>query len=96
MYVCIFYWTKFAVVMILHLSFRGAKKKPYLTAQQFCDFLNKQQRDPRLNEILYPNYTLAQAETIIHRYENKSGMAQKGKHATQRFLSLSSIMLIEI
>ncbi|CAG5134812.1 unnamed protein product, partial [Candidula unifasciata] len=55
----------------------GAKKKPYLTAQQVCDFLNKQQRDPRLNEILYPHYSLAQAEALIHRYENKSGMAQK-------------------
>ncbi|CAL1539426.1 unnamed protein product [Lymnaea stagnalis] len=64
----------------------GAKKKPYLTSQQFCDFLNKQQRDPRLNEILYPNYTLAQADQLIHKYENKSGMAQKGHLSQEGFL----------
>ncbi|GFO34871.1 1-phosphatidylinositol 4,5-bisphosphate phosphodiesterase beta-1-like [Plakobranchus ocellatus] len=55
----------------------GAKKKPYLTKDQFCDFLNKQQRDPRLNEILYPNYSLAQADALIHRFEPRSSMAQK-------------------
>ncbi|BFZ12494.1 hypothetical protein BsWGS_15532 [Bradybaena similaris] len=64
----------------------GAKKKPYLTAQQVCNFLNKQQRDPRLNEILYPHYTLTQAEALIHRYENKSGMAQKGHLSQEGFL----------
>ncbi|CAG5128721.1 unnamed protein product, partial [Candidula unifasciata] len=64
----------------------GAKKKPYLTTQQFCDFLNKQQRDPRLNEVLYPNYTLAKADELIHRYETKSGMAQKGHLSQEGFL----------
>ncbi|XP_059176401.1 1-phosphatidylinositol 4,5-bisphosphate phosphodiesterase classes I and II-like isoform X4 [Physella acuta] len=64
----------------------GAKKKPYLTSQQFRDFLNKYQRDPRLNEILYPNYTLAQADQLINKYENKSGMAQKGHLSQEGFL----------
>ncbi|RUS73878.1 hypothetical protein EGW08_018364 [Elysia chlorotica] len=64
----------------------GAKKKPYLTKEQFCDFLNKQQRDPRLNEILYPNYTLAQADALIHRFEPRSSMAQKGHLSQDGFL----------
>ncbi|XP_055878917.1 1-phosphatidylinositol 4,5-bisphosphate phosphodiesterase beta-1-like isoform X4 [Biomphalaria glabrata] len=64
----------------------GAKKKPYLTVEQFCDFLNKQQRDPRLNEILYPNYSLKQADQLIHKYENKAGMAQKGHLSQDGFL----------
>lgn len=72
--------------MFLLPFFRGAKKKPYLTTQQFCDFLNKQQRDPRLNEVLYPNYTLAKADELIHRYETKSGMAQKGKNVGRTVL----------
>ncbi|XP_069116132.1 1-phosphatidylinositol 4,5-bisphosphate phosphodiesterase beta-1-like isoform X3 [Argopecten irradians] len=56
----------------------GAKKKPYLTVDQFVDFLNREQRDPRLNEILYPYYTTKQAQDLINTYETKTGMAAKG------------------
>lgn len=57
---------------------RGAKKKPYLTAEQFVQFLNREQRDPRLNEILYPYYTIKQAQEFIDNFETKAGMAEKG------------------
>ncbi|XP_021345453.1 1-phosphatidylinositol 4,5-bisphosphate phosphodiesterase beta-1-like isoform X4 [Mizuhopecten yessoensis] len=56
----------------------GAKKKPYLTVDQFVEFLNREQRDPRLNEILYPYYTTKQAQDLINTYETKTGMAAKG------------------
>ena len=46
--------------------------------EQFQDFLNKHQRDPRLNEILYPFYTKDQAQALIDTYETKQGMAAKG------------------
>ncbi|XP_067682324.1 1-phosphatidylinositol 4,5-bisphosphate phosphodiesterase beta-1-like isoform X2 [Haliotis asinina] len=64
----------------------GAKKKPYLTVEQFTEFLNKHQRDPRLNEILYPFYTVARAQELIDQYETKTGMAQKGHLSQEGFL----------
>ncbi len=59
--------------------FRGAKKKPYLTTEQFVEFLNKHQRDPRLNEILYPYYDKKRAQAIIDQFEPNQNMINKGK-----------------
>jgi len=36
---------------------------------QFILFLNEKQRDPRLNEILYPLYDEKRAAEIINTYE---------------------------
>jgi phosphatidylinositol phospholipase C beta len=46
---------------------------------QFWNFLNKEQRDPRLNEILYPHCTINMAQEYINIYETKVGMADKGE-----------------
>lgn len=46
--------------------------------EQFVQFLNKEQRDPRLNEILYPYYTVRQAQDLIDQYESRQNMAAKG------------------
>lgn len=46
---------------------------------QFWQFLNREQRDPRLNEILYPHCTPAMAQEYISKYETKVGMAERGK-----------------
>lgn len=64
----------------------GPKKKPYMTTEQFVRFLNKEQRDPRLNEILYPYYTSGQALELILRNESKANMASKGHLSTEGFL----------
>ncbi|XP_053374625.1 1-phosphatidylinositol 4,5-bisphosphate phosphodiesterase beta-1-like isoform X2 [Mercenaria mercenaria] len=64
----------------------GAKKKPYLTSEQFVKFLNNEQRDPRLNEILYPYYTQKQALELIHQYETKPNMSAKGHFSQEGFL----------
>ncbi|XP_078316374.1 1-phosphatidylinositol 4,5-bisphosphate phosphodiesterase classes I and II-like isoform X3 [Crassostrea virginica] len=64
----------------------GAKKKPYLTVEQFVQFLNKEQRDPRLNEILYPYYTVRQAQDFIDEYEPRQNMAAKGHLSQEGFL----------
>ena len=58
---------------------RGSRKKPYLTAQQFVKFLNDEQRDPRLNEILYPYYDTEKAQAIIDHFEQNLHMAVKGR-----------------
>ena len=57
---------------------RGAKKQPYLTVEQFQNFLNCHQRDPRLNEILYPLTSSKQAEELMKLYETNSSMSGKG------------------
>ena len=49
-----------------------------MTTEQFVKFLNKEQRDPRLNEILYPYNTSKQAIELIENYESKTNMAAKG------------------
>ena len=60
--------------------YRGAKKKPYLTAEQFTAFLNTEQRDPRLNEILYPYYDVKRAQAIIDAFEPNRHLVNKGIH----------------
>ncbi|XP_070179515.1 1-phosphatidylinositol 4,5-bisphosphate phosphodiesterase classes I and II-like [Littorina saxatilis] len=64
----------------------GAKKKPYLTVEQFTEFLNRYQRDPRLNEILYPFVTVKRAQEIINQHESKRGFAAKGHLSQEGFL----------
>lgn len=42
------------------------------------DFLNKEQRDPRLNEILYPYANRSRGLDLIEQYEPDKILAQKG------------------
>ncbi|CAH1370920.1 hypothetical protein MTP99_012413 [Tenebrio molitor] len=44
-------------------------KADYMNLEQFINFLNEKQRDPRLNEILYPHYDAKRASEIIATYE---------------------------
>ncbi|XP_044255900.1 1-phosphatidylinositol 4,5-bisphosphate phosphodiesterase classes I and II [Tribolium madens] len=62
----------------------GSKK--HMTAAQFVDFLNKTQRDPRLNEILHPYANTARAKDIIAQYEPNKYNAQKGQLSFDGFL----------
>lgn len=59
--------------------FRCGGKKKGMTVDQLVEFLNKEQRDPRLNEILYPYANPARARDIIKQYEPNKSLAQKGK-----------------
>lgn len=56
-----------------------------MTVDQLVEFLNKEQRDPRLNEILYPYANPARARDIIKQYEPNKSLAQKGKHKINIF-----------
>nr|BAA76276.1 PLC-betaH1 [Hydra vulgaris] len=56
----------------------GAKNKPYLTTDQLVEFLNNRQRDPRLNEILFPYYNINAADAIVNTYEPNKSFADKG------------------
>lgn len=53
---------------------------------QFIDFLNDKQRDPRLNEILYPLYNERRATQIIDEYEqDKDNRARRKSQSMHRF-----------
>ena len=55
-----------------------SKKTPQLNLKDFHQFLNSQQRDPRLNEILHPLTSKDQASKIIAKYEGgKSGQRER-------------------
>lgn len=69
------------VLFASHLFLSGAKKKPYLTVDQLVEFLNNEQRDPRLNEILFPYCTSEKAQAIIDKYEPNRDFTKKGKIA---------------
>uniref|UniRef100_A0A8C7SI37 1-phosphatidylinositol 4,5-bisphosphate phosphodiesterase n=1 Tax=Oncorhynchus mykiss TaxID=8022 RepID=A0A8C7SI37_ONCMY len=63
----------------------GAKSKPYLTVEQLTDFINVRQRDPRLNEILYPPLKPEQVQGLLDKYELNEMLAQKGQISVDGF-----------
>ncbi|XP_004840867.1 1-phosphatidylinositol 4,5-bisphosphate phosphodiesterase beta-1 isoform X2 [Heterocephalus glaber] len=64
----------------------GAKSKPYLTVDQMMDFINLKQRDPRLNEILYPPLKHEQVQVLIEKYEPNNSLAKKGQISVDGFM----------
>ncbi|XP_053429833.1 1-phosphatidylinositol 4,5-bisphosphate phosphodiesterase beta-1 isoform X1 [Nycticebus coucang] len=64
----------------------GAKSKPYLTVDQMMDFINLKQRDPRLNEILYPPLKQEQVQVLIEKYEPNESLAKKGQISVDGFM----------
>ncbi|CAF1262271.1 unnamed protein product [Adineta steineri] len=52
--------------------------KDYITTKQFVDWLNETQRDPRLNEILFPFFDTKSALRIIDRYELRANYRDRG------------------
>lgn len=60
-----------------HLNYRTQGKADSINVDQFINFLNEKQRDPRLNEILYPLYDEKRATEIIDTYEQDEEALQK-------------------
>lgn len=44
-------------------------QKDFISMEQFVHFMNDKQRDPRMNEILYPLYEEKRCTEIINDYE---------------------------
>ncbi|XP_008121631.2 1-phosphatidylinositol 4,5-bisphosphate phosphodiesterase beta-3 isoform X1 [Anolis carolinensis] len=63
----------------------GAKGKPYLSLDQLMDFINQKQRDPRLNEVLYPPLTQAQVRQLIDKYEPNQQFQQRDQMSMEGF-----------
>lgn len=45
------------------------------------DFINQKQRDPRLNEVLYPPLRPSQARQLIEKYEPNKQFLERGELA---------------
>lgn len=65
------------MIYILSLSTQG--KAENISLDQFITFLNEKQRDPRLNEILYPLYDEKRAIEIINDYEPTEELKNESK-----------------
>nr|BAE35282.1 unnamed protein product [Mus musculus] len=63
----------------------GAKGKPYLTLEQLMDFINQKQRDPRLNEVLYPPLRSSQARLLIEKYETNKQFLERDQMSMEGF-----------
>uniref|UniRef100_A0AAY4BZK5 1-phosphatidylinositol 4,5-bisphosphate phosphodiesterase n=1 Tax=Denticeps clupeoides TaxID=299321 RepID=A0AAY4BZK5_9TELE len=60
-------------------------KSDYLNIDQLVSFLNENQRDPRLNEILFPFYDPKRAMQIIEKYEKDVDLKKKGLISSDGF-----------
>lgn len=58
------------------MRFRTAGKADYMNLEQLINFLNEKQRDPRLNEILYPLYDEKRGAEIIATYEQNEELVK--------------------
>ncbi|KAJ0066880.1 hypothetical protein NL108_004851 [Boleophthalmus pectinirostris] len=61
-----------------------------LTLDQMTDFINSTQRDPRLNEILYPPQRPPQTRSLLQRYQHQPHLLQEGLVSLQAFCSYLS------
>ncbi|XP_045580259.1 1-phosphatidylinositol 4,5-bisphosphate phosphodiesterase beta-1 [Salmo salar] len=57
--------------------YQGAKGA-YLSVDQMTEFINERQRDPRLNEILYPPLRPSQIQTLMEKYELNQSLLKQG------------------
>jgi phosphatidylinositol phospholipase C beta len=59
----------------LHLEC-SSHNQDFLTIPQLIDFCNESQRDPRLNEILFPHYDRAALLRLLHTHEPRAAFAR--------------------
>uniref|UniRef100_A0A671NXV1 1-phosphatidylinositol 4,5-bisphosphate phosphodiesterase n=1 Tax=Sinocyclocheilus anshuiensis TaxID=1608454 RepID=A0A671NXV1_9TELE len=55
----------------------GSKGKPFLSLDQLMDFINRKQRDSRLNEVLYPPLKRDQVHQLMERYETNTSQLER-------------------
>nr|XP_057924917.1 1-phosphatidylinositol 4,5-bisphosphate phosphodiesterase beta-3 [Doryrhamphus excisus] len=55
----------------------GSKGKPFISLDQLTDFLNRRQRDSRLNEVLYPPLKREQVRQIMEKYETNISQLER-------------------
>ncbi|XP_034020054.1 1-phosphatidylinositol 4,5-bisphosphate phosphodiesterase beta-3 [Thalassophryne amazonica] len=63
----------------------GSKRKPFISLDQLMDFINRKQRDSRLNEVLYPPLKKDQVRQIMEKYETNAGQLERDQISLQGF-----------
>ncbi|XP_027133954.1 1-phosphatidylinositol 4,5-bisphosphate phosphodiesterase beta-3 isoform X2 [Larimichthys crocea] len=63
----------------------GSKRKPFISLDQLMDFINRRQRDSRLNEVLYPPLKREQVRQIMEKYETNTGQLDRDQISLQAF-----------
>lgn len=66
-------------------NFRTQGKADTINLEQLITFLNEKQRDPTLNEILYPLYDEKRALEIINDYEQNETARNQSKPKKRTF-----------
>ena len=67
------------------LFLRFGARSSCISAEKLLEFLNREQRDPRLNEILDPYYTISKAVDLIMNYECNEALKMKGKFIVKSY-----------
>ncbi|XP_053271951.1 1-phosphatidylinositol 4,5-bisphosphate phosphodiesterase beta-3 [Pleuronectes platessa] len=63
----------------------GSKRKPFISLDQLMEFINRRQRDSRLNEVLYPPLKLEQVRQIMEKYETNSSQLERDQISLKAF-----------
>ncbi|KAF3697647.1 1-phosphatidylinositol 4,5-bisphosphate phosphodiesterase beta-3 [Channa argus] len=63
----------------------GSKRKPFISLDQLMDFINRRQRDSRLNEVLYPPLKKEQIRQIMEKYEKNTSQLERDQISLQAF-----------
>uniref|UniRef100_A0A673LNA1 1-phosphatidylinositol 4,5-bisphosphate phosphodiesterase n=1 Tax=Sinocyclocheilus rhinocerous TaxID=307959 RepID=A0A673LNA1_9TELE len=63
----------------------GSKGKPFLSLDQLMDFINRKQRDSRLNEVLYPPLKRDQVHQLMERYETNASQLERDQISLMSF-----------
>ncbi|XP_014748503.1 PREDICTED: 1-phosphatidylinositol 4,5-bisphosphate phosphodiesterase beta-3, partial [Sturnus vulgaris] len=63
----------------------GAAGKPYVSREQLRDFVNSRQRDPRLNEVLFPPLDPEGTQALIELYEPNRTFRERGQLSLEGF-----------
>ena len=78
---CKFFFFPYSIFVLfltkLIFNFRTSGNRQEITVKELIEFLNETQRDPRLNEILYPHYDTKRVMEIINTYEKDQDKVQK-------------------
>lgn len=63
----------------------GSKGKPFLSLDQLMDFINRKQRDSRLNEVLYPPLKRDQVRQLMEKYETNTSQLERDQISLMSF-----------
>ncbi|XP_058250290.1 1-phosphatidylinositol 4,5-bisphosphate phosphodiesterase beta-3 isoform X2 [Hemibagrus wyckioides] len=63
----------------------GSKAKPFLSLDQMLDFINRKQRDSRLNEVLYPPLKREQVRQLMEKYESNLHQLERDQISLMTF-----------